>query len=48
ARSGCAAYDCEFVGLAQDLRVSFVTGDRQILAAFPPTAVSPRAFLARR
>jgi predicted nucleic acid-binding protein len=48
ARSGCSAYDCEFVGLAQDLRVSFVTGDRQILAAFPPTAVSPAAFVARR
>ena len=48
ARSGCSAYDCEFVGLAQDLRVVFVTGDRQILAAFPSTAVSPSAFVARR
>jgi hypothetical protein len=36
------------VGLAQDLRVSFVTGDRQVLAAFPSTAVSTRAFVARR
>ena len=48
ARSGCSAYDCEFVGLARDLRVSFVTGDRQILAAFQSTAISPTAFVARR
>ena len=48
ARSGCSAYDCEFVGLARDLRVSFVTGDRQILAAFPSTAISPTAFGTRR
>ncbi len=48
ARGGCSAYDCEFVGLAQDLRVAFVTSDRKILAAFPSTAVSPTAFVARR
>lgn len=40
AQSGCSAYDCEFVALALDLGVSFVTSDRQVLAAFPATTVS--------
>jgi predicted nucleic acid-binding protein len=46
ARSGCSPYDCEFVALAQDLEVSLVTNDRQILKAFPTVAVSPSAFTA--
>jgi predicted nucleic acid-binding protein len=46
ARSGCSAYDCEFVALAQDLGISFVTSDRQVLAAFPTTAVSRDRFTA--
>lgn len=45
-RSGCSAYDCEFVALAQDLDVSLVTADRQILKAFPTIAISPSAFTA--
>jgi predicted nucleic acid-binding protein len=45
AQSGCSAYDCEFVALAKDLRVSMVTTDRQILKAFPTVAVSPSAFV---
>ncbi|MBI3806463.1 MAG: type II toxin-antitoxin system VapC family toxin [Nitrospirae bacterium] len=45
-RSGCSAYDCEFVSLAQDLRVAFVTSDRQVLAAFPALAVSLDVFTA--
>ena len=44
ARSGCSAYDCEFVALAQDLEVPLVTSDRQILKAFPTMAVSPSVF----
>lgn len=38
ARSRCSAYDCEFVALAEDLGVGLVTGDRQVLAAFPEIA----------
>jgi predicted nucleic acid-binding protein len=46
AVSGCTAHDCEFVALARQLGVRLVTGDRQVLAAFPDTAVSPEAFVA--
>jgi predicted nucleic acid-binding protein len=38
-RSGCSAYDCEFVALAQELGVSLVTNDKEVLRAFPDTAV---------
>jgi predicted nucleic acid-binding protein len=46
AASVCSSYDCEFVAVAQDLAVPLVTADRQILRAFPETAVSLGAFLA--
>ena len=45
--SGCTAYDCEFVALARDLRAPLVTSDRQVLDAFPETAVSLEAFARR-
>ena len=35
AVSGCSAYDCEFVALAQDLGVPLVTMDRALRRAFP-------------
>lgn len=44
-RSGCTAYDCEFVALAQDLRVPLVTLDKQILASFPSLAVALEEFV---
>jgi predicted nucleic acid-binding protein len=44
-RSRCSAYDCKFIALAQDLRVPFVTADRQVLAAFPSIAMSPTQFV---
>lgn len=43
--SSCSAYDCEFVALARDLKVSLVTVDRQILMEFPNTALSLEAFV---
>ena len=43
-RSGCSAYDCEFVALALDLEVRLITTDRQVLKAFPDIAVSPEDF----
>lgn len=45
-QSGCSAYECEFVSLAQDLGTPLVTADRQVLAAFPAVAVAPWAFAA--
>lgn len=42
-RSGCSAYDCEFVALAEDLGVALVTNDQQVLRAFPNVAVPLRA-----
>jgi predicted nucleic acid-binding protein len=44
-QSKCSAYDCEYVALAQDLGVPFVTADRQVLRAFPKTAVSMDKFV---
>lgn len=45
-RSGCSAYDCEYVSLAQYVDAKLVTTDRQVLTAFPETAISPRDFTA--
>lgn len=41
--SGCSAYDCEFVALAQTLSVPLVTMDSQLLKAFPKVARSLKA-----
>jgi len=43
-QSGCSAYDCEFVALAETLNTSLVTSDRRVLKAFPRIAVAPDAF----
>lgn len=40
--SGCSAYDCEYVALAQTLDTTLRTYDRAILQAFPEVAVHPR------
>jgi predicted nucleic acid-binding protein len=45
AQSGCTAYDCEYVALAEALDVPLVTEDREVLRAFPARAVSPEQFV---
>jgi len=45
ATSGCTAYDCEFVALADVQQVPLVTVGRQILEAFPKVAVSLEKFV---
>lgn len=47
ASSGCSAYDCEFLAVAQRAGVPLVTNDRELLQNFPAVAVTPQAFLAR-
>ncbi len=43
--SGCSAYDCEFVALAQELGVPLVTSDRRLAAKFKSIAVPLRQFV---
>jgi predicted nucleic acid-binding protein len=43
--SRCSSYNCEYVALAEALRIPLVTNDGPVLRAFPTIALSPRAFL---
>ena len=42
--SACPAYECEEVTLAEDLKATLVTSDRQVLAEFPALTLSLKAF----
>jgi predicted nucleic acid-binding protein len=45
AQSKCTASECEYVALAQDLGVPLVTTDKQLIRAFPKTAVALEKFI---
>ncbi|MFN8487350.1 MAG: type II toxin-antitoxin system VapC family toxin [Caldilineaceae bacterium] len=44
--SGCTAYDCEFVALAQNLGIPLITADKKLLRAFPSIALTLEQFVA--
>ena len=46
AKSGCTAYDCEFIYLAAELSVPMVTSDKKLMSAFPQFTQSMDAFIA--
>lgn len=43
--SGCSAYDCEFIYLAQSTRAKLITADKKILRAFPQLAIGAQDFV---
>ena len=45
--SGCSAYDCEFISLSNDLRITLVTEDKKILNSFPESTKSMAQFLGK-
>ena len=45
-RSGCSAYDCEFVALAEDLGIQLVTCDKQIINQFSGIAIALEEYIA--
>jgi len=44
SESKCSAYDCEFIAVANDLKASLITVDKQLLREFPSVSVSLNAF----
>ncbi len=48
ADSGCSAYECEYVSLAQDSGITLVSSDGEVLSKFKSTAVSMEAFCSER
>ena len=48
SRSGCTAYDCEFVAVAEALGVKLVTWDKELLKRFPERTISPEEFVKTR
>lgn len=43
--SGCSAYDCEFIALAQSASITLVTADRRLAKAFPDDAILLRDYV---
>jgi predicted nucleic acid-binding protein len=45
AASNCTSYDCEYVALAKEMNLRFVTFDTDVLRDFPGIAVHPQNFI---
>lgn len=44
-KSGCSAYDCEFVAVAKALNLKLITEDKKLRRSFPEIAVTAKAYL---
>src|SRR5690554_1505038 len=45
SKSGCSAYDCEFVSLAKSLNLKLITGDKKLVQLFPGIAMTAGDYL---
>lgn len=45
SQSGCSAYDCEFVSLANSLNLKLITGDKKLIQLFPEIAMTAGEYL---
>jgi predicted nucleic acid-binding protein len=45
SQSGCSAYDCEFVSLANSLNLKLITGDKKLIQLFPGIAMTAGEYL---
>lgn len=43
--TGCSAYDCEFVSVAQSLNLKLITGDKKLVQSFPGIAMTAGDYL---
>ena len=48
SHSDCSTYDCEFVALAEHLKIKLITQDQQILRNFPAIAYSLESYLSSK
>jgi predicted nucleic acid-binding protein len=39
-KSGCSAYDCEYIAMAKDFGIKLITTDKQLIKAFPNIVVN--------
>ena len=46
SESECSAYDCEFIAVANELKVSLITSDKQLFRKFPEVTISLSDFCA--
>lgn len=47
SESHCSAHDCEFVAVAEELKIPLITVDKQVLRKFPAVAVSLDEFVVK-